>query len=217
MEGNSAEVSNRSEIERVIVSRQLFSLQRDFAEVGFGGALHFLNENIIREVGEHSPSRRVDGAVAETVSRWQHSQLTANAKLLSEKQSGETMNNSDSIGGDSQFAYLAAAQSALAKRNYRDALNRLHSGINDDLASEPQGELGRLLKSFSTLLSYLDFRLGEDFGSQWEAQPNEAAEADIRCSFCGKKEKEVSRIIAGPGVFICDECVRICADTLTGA
>jgi ATP-dependent Clp protease ATP-binding subunit ClpX len=35
------------------------------------------------------------------------------------------------------------------------------------------------------------------------------------CSFCGKNEKEVERLIAGPGVFICDECVGLC-DALLG-
>ena len=30
------------------------------------------------------------------------------------------------------------------------------------------------------------------------------------CSFCGKNEKEVNRLIAGPGVFICDECIGLC-------
>ena len=35
------------------------------------------------------------------------------------------------------------------------------------------------------------------------------------CSFCGKSEKEVKRLIAGPGVFICDECVGLC-DSLLG-
>ncbi len=31
------------------------------------------------------------------------------------------------------------------------------------------------------------------------------------CSFCGKDEREVKRLIAGPGVFICDECVSLCS------
>jgi ATP-dependent Clp protease ATP-binding subunit ClpX len=30
------------------------------------------------------------------------------------------------------------------------------------------------------------------------------------CSFCGKREKEVKRLVAGPGVYICDECVGLC-------
>ena len=35
---------------------------------------------------------------------------------------------------------------------------------------------------------------------------------NVRCSFCGKSQDEVDRIIAGPGVYICDECVRVCAN-----
>ncbi len=34
--------------------------------------------------------------------------------------------------------------------------------------------------------------------------------SEICCSFCGKREDEVSRIIAGNGVFICNECVNLC-------
>lgn len=33
---------------------------------------------------------------------------------------------------------------------------------------------------------------------------------NVRCSFCGKTQESVSRIIAGPGVYICDECVNVC-------
>ena len=37
----------------------------------------------------------------------------------------------------------------------------------------------------------------------------------LRCSFCGKSEKETHRMIQGPaGVRICDECVRLCMDVL---
>ena len=32
----------------------------------------------------------------------------------------------------------------------------------------------------------------------------------IKCSFCGKTQELVDRIIAGPGVYICDECIRVC-------
>lgn len=38
---------------------------------------------------------------------------------------------------------------------------------------------------------------------------------DIRCTFCGKTQKQARKLIAGPaGVFICDECVDICSDIL---
>ena len=36
----------------------------------------------------------------------------------------------------------------------------------------------------------------------------------IRCSFCGKHEDEVERIIAGPGAYICNECVQLCMSLL---
>ncbi len=36
----------------------------------------------------------------------------------------------------------------------------------------------------------------------------------LRCSFCGKSQREVKKLIAGPTVFICDECVDICQDII---
>ncbi|MDP3683033.1 MAG: ClpX C4-type zinc finger protein, partial [Ignavibacteria bacterium] len=33
---------------------------------------------------------------------------------------------------------------------------------------------------------------------------------DCRCSFCGKKQDDVDKLIAGPDVFICDECIELC-------
>ena len=36
----------------------------------------------------------------------------------------------------------------------------------------------------------------------------------VKCSFCGKSQEKVRKLIAGPGVFICDECIGICASIL---
>ncbi|MDR2909524.1 MAG: ATP-dependent Clp protease ATP-binding subunit ClpX [Oscillospiraceae bacterium] len=38
----------------------------------------------------------------------------------------------------------------------------------------------------------------------------------LRCSFCGKMQDEVGRMIAGPGVCICDECIELCQSVLEG-
>jgi len=35
-----------------------------------------------------------------------------------------------------------------------------------------------------------------------------------RCSFCGKGKDKVRRLVAGPGVFICDQCVQLCTEVL---
>ncbi len=37
---------------------------------------------------------------------------------------------------------------------------------------------------------------------------------NVRCSFCGKPQEAVKKIIAGPSVFICDECVSLCTDII---
>ncbi len=38
--------------------------------------------------------------------------------------------------------------------------------------------------------------------------------SEMRCSFCGKPHTEVSKLVAGPGVYICDECVHLCVDVI---
>jgi ATP-dependent Clp protease ATP-binding subunit ClpX len=38
----------------------------------------------------------------------------------------------------------------------------------------------------------------------------------IRCSFCGRGQEEVARLVSGPSVYICSECVRLCNDILEG-
>ena len=40
------------------------------------------------------------------------------------------------------------------------------------------------------------------------------ADAQLRCSFCGKGREEVRKLIAGPTVYICDECVDLCNDII---
>lgn len=36
----------------------------------------------------------------------------------------------------------------------------------------------------------------------------------LHCSFCGKSQHEVAKLVAGPFVFICDECVEVCNDVI---
>ena len=43
---------------------------------------------------------------------------------------------------------------------------------------------------------------------------NSDSKATLYCSFCGKSQHEVRKLIAGPTVFICDECVELCNDII---
>ena len=46
------------------------------------------------------------------------------------------------------------------------------------------------------------------------ATNNKDSKNTLYCSFCGKSQHEVSKLIAGPTVFICDECVELCMDII---
>ena len=39
-------------------------------------------------------------------------------------------------------------------------------------------------------------------------------EDKLKCSFCGKGQDQVRKLIAGPGVYICDECIELCNEIL---
>ena len=43
---------------------------------------------------------------------------------------------------------------------------------------------------------------------------NNKGSGNLSCSFCGKSQKEVKKLIAGPSVYICDECISLCNDIL---
>jgi ATP-dependent Clp protease ATP-binding subunit ClpX len=44
--------------------------------------------------------------------------------------------------------------------------------------------------------------------------PSRDSKSTLYCSFCGKSQHEVRKLIAGPTVFICDECVELCKDII---
>jgi len=36
----------------------------------------------------------------------------------------------------------------------------------------------------------------------------------VKCSFCGKSQKQVKKLIAGPGVYVCNECIDLCNEII---
>jgi ATP-dependent Clp protease ATP-binding subunit ClpX len=47
-----------------------------------------------------------------------------------------------------------------------------------------------------------------------EAEASKTRKRVYHCSFCGKSQTEVKTLVAGPGVFICDECVQLCQSVI---
>ena len=50
-----------------------------------------------------------------------------------------------------------------------------------------------------------------------DAEIRRADPLTLYCSFCGKSQHEVGTMVAGPKVFVCDECVDLCADVVREA
>ena len=46
---------------------------------------------------------------------------------------------------------------------------------------------------------------------------NGTGESEIACSFCGKRREDVRRLVSGPGVYICDECIEQCSAIIAEA
>jgi len=44
--------------------------------------------------------------------------------------------------------------------------------------------------------------------------PRHDDKKQLRCSFCGKTQEQVRRLVAGPGVYICDECIELCQEII---
>jgi ATP-dependent Clp protease ATP-binding subunit ClpX len=38
--------------------------------------------------------------------------------------------------------------------------------------------------------------------------------ATLTCSFCGKHQRQVNKLIAGPGVYICNQCIDLCVEII---
>jgi hypothetical protein len=44
--------------------------------------------------------------------------------------------------------------------------------------------------------------------------PRTVSPGALRCSFCGKRQFDVVRLVAGPGVYICNECIALCNEII---
>lgn len=65
----------------------------------------------------------------------------------------------------------------------------------------------------AALRHFRDISPREDHMSQ-EKETSTTTEEPLKCSFCGKSQTKVRKVIAGPGVYICDECVVLCVDII---
>src|SRR6202035_1512567 len=58
-------------------------------------------------------------------------------------------------------------------------------------------------------------RLASSRGTEMNKAGGSDSKNTLHCTFCGKSQQEVRKLIAGPTVFICDECVELCMDIVS--
>jgi hypothetical protein len=100
-------------------------------------------------------------------------------------------------------------------RDYRDAkimARALRSGLTDhDLKLTHSQSLELMAKAFG----YDNWNiLAAKIEAERPAPAEATANKTLYCSFCGKSQHDVSKLIAGPDSFICDECVGLCNDII---
>jgi hypothetical protein len=80
------------------------------------------------------------------------------------------------------------------------------------------GRIDRLRKALLGKDEIIITRHGKEVARLSPTQPQDSAtkegQAERSCSFCGKAQAEVAKLIAGPTVFICNECVGLCVQIL---
>ena len=107
---------------------------------------------------------------------------------------------------------------AISNQEYGTALQTAKAGLENMLGREVSINSQQLVSVFYLTIGSLESKLKEAYGERWdkgvEIPELLEKEKEIRCSFCGKEQAEVKKIIAGPNVFICDECVGICNQIL---
>jgi hypothetical protein len=115
----------------------------------------------------------------------------------------------------SKFGFAECAD-LISEQNYGGALKMFQAAVSSFIESKTtprRSEIGRQLLHIGTAL---EETLRKAFGEEWERHVPKYSENGIpvACSFCSKNQNEVRKIIAGPSVHICDECVNLCSAIL---
>jgi hypothetical protein len=94
----------------------------------------------------------------------------------------------------------ATHQVEVAKANYHHAVRRLH------FAGASMREIADALEISHQRVHQIIEATGGTGG--WKARKRRHA-TGLNCSFCGRSKDDVAKLIAGPGIYICDQCVAL--------
>jgi len=81
------------------------------------------------------------------------------------------------------------------------------------LALDPGSRARRVLSHLGVSAAAIKKELGSYVGPG-KRRRRRRGKADLACSFCGKSQKQVKKLVAGPGVYVCDQCIDLCNEIL---
>ncbi|MGE5218886.1 MAG: ClpX C4-type zinc finger protein [Chloroflexota bacterium] len=111
----------------------------------------------------------------------------------------------------SKFGFVECAD-LVTEQKYGAALRLFQQAVGKFLDSRSAPKRGEIARELLQIGTALEETLRKALGAKWETHvPTFDDEAKpIACSFCGKDQNEVRKLVAGPSVHICDECVELC-------
>lgn len=112
----------------------------------------------------------------------------------------------------SKFGFVECAD-LIAEQKYAAAFEMFQLAVGKFVESRSTPKRSEIALQLLQIGTVLEETLKRAYGDQWESRiPRFADEVkQIVCSFCGKNQREVRKLIAGPSVHICEECVKLCS------
>jgi ClpX C4-type zinc finger protein len=111
----------------------------------------------------------------------------------------------------SKFGFVECAD-LVSEQKYGAALRQFQYSVGKFLDSKSPPKRGEIARQLFQIGSALEETLKKAMGNDWDAHVPRSDDDNkhFSCSFCGKNQSEVRKLIAGPSVHICDECVELC-------
>jgi len=113
----------------------------------------------------------------------------------------------------SKFGFVECAD-LVNDQKYGAALRIFQQAAGKFLDSRSAPKRGEIARELLQIGTALEETLKKALGDNWDVHvPKSDAEGKhVACSFCGKDQSEVRKLVAGPSVQICDECVELCTN-----
>jgi hypothetical protein len=115
----------------------------------------------------------------------------------------------------SKYGFVECAE-LINGQKYGAALKTFQRAITEFLESKSSPRRSEVALQLLQIGTALEETLKKAYGDSWDSHVPGFSDEEKRaaCSFCGNEQRDVRKLIAGPSVYICDECVKLCCGIL---